>query len=538
MKKLSIPEKDQDAAINLCLDTLSHHKQAIVFVSSKPSAESLAERIANGIKKSDFANYNIDNQKTKSITDGILGAISPPTRQCKREGSCTEKGIAFHHAGLHSQQRELIEDGFRTGAIKIICATPTLAMGVDLPAFRTIIRDLKRYGGRGMQFIPVLEYEQMAGRAGRPGMEEYGEAIIFAQTPEEKEKLVEKFLQGEAEEIYSKLAVEPVLRTYVLSLVASGFIANQDSLETFFDSTFYALQYGDLERLHEIISKMVLELRTWDFLKHTDDEFISASDVGHRVLEASLLGKRVSELYLDPYTAHQLIVQMHAAQAPGRDAVSNEGVLFMISRCLEMRPLPRVKAGDYERIEEFLNKCSGRLFEEEPAMFQEEYDDFLAATKQTLLFLDWIDEKHEEELLERYSVRPGELRGKLENADWLLYAASELGKLNSIYAVSREATKLRIRLEYGAREELLPLLRLKGIGKIRARMLYQRGIKDLGDVKSVEASTLISLLGKQLAIDIKKQVGEEIRPEFLKVKENKRKGQINLMDYDDNQSSN
>ena len=69
-----------------------------------------------------------------------------------------------------TKQRELIEDNFREGVIKIICATPTLAYGLSLPAFRSILKDLRRYGPRGMAYIPVLEYLQMSGRAGRLNM--------------------------------------------------------------------------------------------------------------------------------------------------------------------------------------------------------------------------------------------------------------------------------------------------------------------------------------------------------------------------------
>ena len=107
-----------------------------------------------------------------------------------------EYGIAFHHAGLTYKQRELLEDKFREGVVKIICSTPTLAAGLDLPAFRAIIRDMKRFTSRGMVPIPVLEYFQMAGRAGRPGQEDYGEAIIIANTQKDIKYYVDNYLNG------------------------------------------------------------------------------------------------------------------------------------------------------------------------------------------------------------------------------------------------------------------------------------------------------------------------------------------------------
>jgi helicase len=148
-----------DSTLRLALDTIRQGKQALVFCSTKKIAESTADKLSRLIK----------NVKLKELADKSLKALTRPTRQCNQLASCLEKGIAFHHAGLVSKQRSLIEDNFREGLIKVICCTPTLAYGLNLPAFRVIMKGLKRYTGRfGSDWIPVLEYHQMIGRAGRP----------------------------------------------------------------------------------------------------------------------------------------------------------------------------------------------------------------------------------------------------------------------------------------------------------------------------------------------------------------------------------
>src|SRR3989344_3057520 len=149
-----------NATLDLALDTINIGKQAIVFVNTKRSAEKQAEEIAGKIKTLD--------KDLEKISDDAKRALSRPTKQCERLAMCLKKGIAFHHAGLVAKQRELIEDNFRAGKVRIICSTPSLAMGVDLPAFRAILKDLKRYTSQGLVYIPVLEYMQMSGRAGRP----------------------------------------------------------------------------------------------------------------------------------------------------------------------------------------------------------------------------------------------------------------------------------------------------------------------------------------------------------------------------------
>src|SRR3990172_4587125 len=289
MKNLmKIAEKTSDPVINVALDTIEIKKQALVFVNAKRSAEKVAENIS---KKTELKSVELDK-----LSDSIRSALSKPTKQCERLALCVKKGIAFHHAGLHSKQKELVEDAFRAGVVKIICCTPTLAAGVDLPAFRAIIRDVKRFGMHGMAHIPVLEFLQMAGRAGRPKYDTFGEAIVLAQTESDKEYIIEHYLKGVPEDIYSKLAVEPVLRTYLLSLISSRVISSNESILDFFSRTFWAHQYKDLERMSRVIDKMLELLVEWGFLQEVQE--------GYR---ATLIGKRVAELYIDPLTAHTLL---------------------------------------------------------------------------------------------------------------------------------------------------------------------------------------------------------------------------------------
>ena len=81
----------------------------------------------------------------------------------------------------------------------------------------------------------------------------------------------------------------------------------------------------------------------------------------------------------------------------------------------------------------------------------------------------------------------------------------------------------------GVKEELIPLLRLQQIGRVRARRLYYNKIRTIKEVKEADVMKLIQILGKQVALNVKKQVGQDF--EKMKVKEGKRKGQISLEDY-------
>ena len=113
-------------------------------------------------------------------------------------------------------------------------------------------------------------------------------------------------------------------------------------------------------------------------------------------------------------------------------------------------------------------------------------------------------------------------------ADWLLYASEEISRLLHYQYLNKEIVKLRLRLKNGVKEELLPLVKIKGIGRVRARRLFVNRIRDIGDVKKADLVKLIQILGKQVALNAKKQVGQEQKEVPL----GKRKGQISLLkDY-------
>lgn len=484
---MKIAQKTGDPVINIALDTIEIKKQALVFVNAKRSAEKVAEDIG---KKSPLKSAELDK-----LSESILTVLSKPTRQCERLAASVKHGIAFHHAGLASKQKELIEDAFRSGAIKIICCTPTLAAGMDLPAFRSIIRDVKRFGMHGMANIPVLEFLQMAGRAGRPKYDAFGENIVLAQTETDKEYIIDHYLNGIPEDIYSKLAVEPVLRTYLLSLISSRIISSNDSILDFFSKTFWAYQYKDLAKMERIIDRTLNLLEEWGFLQKVQE--------GYR---ATMLGKRVAELYLDPLTAFNLLNRLEKAT---RTTLKSISFLHAVSNTLEMRPLLRVKQKEYDEITSKYALLEPNLLEHEPSMFEPEYEDWLDSVKTALMLEDWIDEKDEEWIMEHYDSRPGETRAKIDNADWLLYSCNELARLMQYQKLLSEIMKVRLRLKYGVKEELLPLIRLEGIGRVRARKLHRSGIKDLGDIRKTSIEKLAEIVGAAIAKSVKAQVSAE-----------------------------
>jgi helicase len=415
-----------------------------------------------------------------------------------------KSGTAFHHAGLTNQQRSLIENAFKEGLIKILAATPTLAAGINLPAWRVIIRDLKRYSRfGGMDYIPVLEIHQMAGRAGRPKWDTEGQAILMAKSESEAKHLWDNYIKGEPEKIHSKLGIEPVLRMHVLALIASGTTPTRKSLLDFFSKTFYAHQYKDLSELEKILDKVITLLRVISFIESAGDNPFRKASEPQEELKPTKIGRRVSELYIDPLTAHHIIKNMKLAEERGTNTF---GVMHMISSTIEMFPLLGIRKADMQKINELLADYEPFLMEKPPNPWDIEYDDYIRSIKTAWLFSEWAEEAGEDAILDYFGVTPGELRVRLSNADWLLYSSHELALLLDLRNTLKEIRKTRLRIKYGIREELLPLVALKGVGRVRARTLYNHGLKKLDDLRKIPLESLERILGPKIAREIKEQL--------------------------------
>jgi len=126
-----------------------------------------------------------------------------------------------------------------------------------------------------------------------------------------------------------------------------------------------------------------------------------------------------------------------------------------------------------------------------------------------MVLKSWIDEMSEETLLEKFNAQPGDLYRTIENAKWLLHATHELTALLGKKEILPLAFELVERTTKGVRKELLPIVRLEGIGRVRGRIIYNAGFKTIENIKhaTLEELTNLPLVGPRLAKRIKEQVG-------------------------------
>jgi len=496
-----VRDENSNPAINFALHTLRSGGQALIFANTRRRSVTYAKRASTAVKK---ILSKPELRTLKTIADRMR-RVGERTRLSDLLADLVEQGAAFHHAGLAASHRKIVEDSFRRGMLKIVSATPTLASGVNLPARTVIVSDTRRYNpGYGLSDISVLEYKQMAGRAGRPRYDKIGEAVIISKSEDEQDYLMERYIFSEPERIWSKLAVEKTLRSHVLASVASGLTHTEEGLMAFFHKTFYAHQF-DSDLIDELVS-MVLEYMFMEGMVNVDG----------RHLEATRFGRRVSELYIDPVSG--VIIRDGLENRPRQ--ITDVSLLQLICHTPDVTPKYYPRKREIEDLNAFVELHSEEFFFPTPDDDDfVEYESFLGEVKCICVLDAWIQEVSEEGLNERFSVEPGDLFRLIHSVDWLLHATRDLTRLFGHKDLLQRLFALQLRVKNGIKENLIPLVGLEGVGRVRGRILFNAGFRTMDDLKksSMTQLTSLPLIGPQVARRIKEQVGGLIKTEELYV---------------------
>ncbi|MCQ2056287.1 MAG: DEAD/DEAH box helicase [archaeon] len=472
-----------DSVWSLMEQTFQNGGQCIVFVNARRSTESLATKYSSKMKK--FVERDLADNEISEIEGDV-------TSLGVKLVKCIKHGIAFHNAGLTFGQRRYVEKNFRNGNIKCIVTTPTLAAGINLPARRVIIRDTKRFeANSGSIPIPVMEIKQMCGRAGRPHFDSYGEAILVAKNYSDYRNLMDNYIMCESESVISKLGSETVLRNHILGLIATGDASSVRDIINFLKDTFYGNEfelYGVEDSIEKIISFLI------------EEGMVTSHGAEIKILP---FGKRVSELYIDPKSAVILRESILTMEPNTPD--------FPILLAVAMTPdiiglYPRKK--DIEELILLEQKWKGKFIVKTPDSTSFQYEYFLSDLKVAHLIYKWIHEVSEDDITEDFGIGPGDIRSRVDMVDWLLYGMAEIGIVYK-YSVVKTVRNLLTRVKYGIKDDILDLVLLKGVGRIRARTLANNNIKNREDILKISEEKLSSIpgIGKILAQNIKRQVG-------------------------------
>ena len=493
---IGISDNTTSAITSLAMDSITNDGgQSLVFAETRKRTVSLAKKTSEIVAKF------LDKTSIKLAQKAGVEILKEgdDTELTRTLSSTVAKGVGFHHAGLGAKSRQIVEKAFRNGIVKILFATPTLAAGVNLPARRVIITSIFRYDYQYGGNVPmsVLQYKQICGRAGRPAYDKYGEAIIIADSRTNPEDLYNHFVLGVPEPIVSQLMDERALRVHVLGVIASKPKMLKSELLYFFEQTFLS-KYQENQTISFEIESLLTYLRDEKLIIMRND-----------LLIATKFGKRISLLYIDPTTGIQFKNNLDSYDGNKydiNDINSNKhennnviNFLYWICDCYDFYPKLSLRQNETEYFQ--------RLFEKHKlgSYGLSNYDYSL---KNLVILLEWIDESSEANLNEKIGVEPGDLHRMVETTYWLLHCLYEIAKLIERKDLLPEINILRIRIRHGVKSELIPLIQLEGIGRIRARSLYRAGITDVAMIEKISESKLGSIpkIGVKLAKKLKSQI--------------------------------
>ena len=447
-------------------ETFNEGYQSLIFVHSRRKAESLARKLVkelgNSALESAEAVRNIKDSEAPQIEKEDLAQL-------------LRASIAYHHAGLSHASRKVVEKAFRNGWIKIVVATPTLAAGINLPARRVLVYT-RRYSYGYMVPISIAEYKQMAGRAGRPQFDPYGEAII-ADAPNSDYAL--KYIEGRPENVKSSLMNEKAMRIHTLALISSRDADTKNELMNILGRTLAFKQLG-INVWKDAVSYVIDKLRDMEMI-----------EMGMDYLRPTRLGLLTSKLYIDPFTSLMILEALEGA---------NEVNPIYYFVTIAMTPdFSKVRITKFKELED---EAAAALEDGSipSPLSRVSYYEWLRAYKVGRILDAWIEEMQEDLILERYAIGAGDLRNIIETAEWLTYAASKIAGIKGLTTHSLNLGKLSLRVRHGVKEELINLVRIRGVGRIRARAMYSKGLKTVEDVAGADPEMLASLPGFGLKI--------------------------------------
>lgn len=471
-------------SVDLGAESVKEGGQSLLFAETRARSASLAakasEAISELLQKSEIAELAKTSKK-------ILNS-NEHTPLVKTLAELVKQGVAFHHAGLNQNCRQIIEEEFRRGMIKLLSSTPTLAAGVNLPARRVVVSSITRYNAKigANAPISVLEYKQLCGRAGRPQYDKFGEAIIVGNFA--TREIMDEYIKAEPEPIESQITEDRALRMHLLSIVATSPAITRDELVEFFLDTLGGLQSGkgtikfgiDLALRFLLTEKLLVKKGT----RFAATEF----------------GKKVSILYIDPLTATYF---RKAITKISQGRKHTLGLVHLISNCEEFFPKFNLRQKDYEVASLLIENNASELIKQ-----ISEYD----CNRSMLALYQWMTEFTEASLANGLKIESGDIHRMSETADWLVYSLREISKQMERADLLEELDMLRRRITYGVREELLDLVKIRGIGRVRARILYKNGIKNINDLSDIPVKKLagIDKIGSTLANNIKSQLRKGI----------------------------
>ncbi|XP_003248103.1 DNA polymerase theta isoform X1 [Acyrthosiphon pisum] len=481
-------KNDPDDVKYLCIDTILQGYSILIFCFTKKWCESLALEIASEIKHLGGDNKSkVGNDLRNQLNGESLGDVLEQLRRCpvglETDLSKTISfGVAFHHAGLTMDERDIIEGAFKQNIVRVLIATSTLSSGVNLPARRVIVRSPHCHGFP----IDILQYRQMIGRAGRMGVDTAGESYLICN--ENERRMGEEIATQNLPPIKSCLGVgdfSSCLKRALLEVVAGCVVCTTEEAFEYIKCTL--LYISNSENLNETpINECLKLLIEHQFVRENDNK-LSPTNLGQACLAASVTPEIGLKLIKELDRARQNFVldsELHLLYLITPYSVSDQiGHLdwFRVLHVWEKLPHSMRKVGDMIGIEEgFIVKAmTGTSFSTSSDKHK------LAVHRRfytTLLLHDLINEIPINTVVLKYGTSKGLLQSLQQSSSTFAGMVTQFCKRLGWSSLELLISQFSERLQFGVQRQLVELLRLDCLNSITARTLYNAGIQNIPEL--------------------------------------------------------
>ncbi|MBW1928581.1 MAG: DEAD/DEAH box helicase [Deltaproteobacteria bacterium] len=472
--------------------------QILVFLPSKRETMILARQLAEAVNLPE--------------AEGAIGelAILEDTSLKKGLIHCLKSSIAFHHADLSSEERNVIETYTRSGEIRVVCCTTTLALGVNLPA-TTVFLDARKweYDERTDSLIlsPMswAEYENISGRAGRLGYEmDFGRSITIATSDYEYQMIWQNYIEGEEEILTSQLNKQD-LDDHIINIMASDRPKTRQKLEDFLLKTYMGVSEGR-EAIRKNLEESLGFLTKYQLVRQLGDEKLKVSPLGNVVavkgissLTAVQLARFLKEIRDREASDLEII---HAA------ASTEEGQRIYI----QMTRNERISA-KYENIvremfkgqEDYIGKLLTDVINSPFLLDKPEAKNL----KLALLMERWIQGKDTPAIERDFESYYGTIATAAAAMSWIVDAAQLVAWVMRLpKPLQKRLAILSDRLLFGVEEKGLELARLKvrGLGRAGIKRLIFEGYDSKKAVQEASLPLLAKVIPEKIAINLKQAV--------------------------------
>ncbi|XP_040891156.1 DNA polymerase theta [Toxotes jaculatrix] len=524
---------DDDHIVSLCYETVREGHSVLMFCPSKNWCEKLADSIAREF-------YNLRHTDRQGDTDpqpvcldqeGLVDVIAQLRRTPAGLDPILQRtvpwGVAFHHAGLTFDERDVLEGAFRQGTVRVLAATSTLSSGVNLPARRVIIRTPTFNG----HLLDPLTYKQMAGRAGRKGVDTTGESVLVCKETERQKGI--SLLTGALQPISSCLVrregegVTTSMLRAILEIIVGGVASTPQDVSSYASCSLLAAsmkcdgKYTSNEETNkgaiEACVEWLMENEFISIQKDEQEERYCPTQLGAATLSSSLSPPEALGIFADLQRAMKGFVlenDLHILYLITPLYAEWTTIDWYQFFCLwEQLSSSMKRVAELVGVQEgFLARSvSGKIVAKTEKQRRQ-----MAIHKRfftTLVLHDLVNEVPLGTVASKYNCNRGQLQSLQQSASTYAGMVTVFCKRLGWHNMELLLSQYQTRLSFGVQRELVDLVRVSLLNATRARALYAQGLCTVAELARATVADVEKALRNAVPFKSSKRAVDESETE-------------------------